>query len=136
MLTDPVSVSGRGLATLITRGLLVKLLLVSWPAFGLAGLGAIFHAADVGAYVTQATTTNVPPDGPVGIKQLKRFVTQASGVTFVLDDIWDGRDDKVFGIFSEDGGGVVASRAGDCRAGYRPRRSWGADRGAVEFVAA
>jgi len=24
-----------------------------------------------------------------------------------LDDVWDGRDDKVFGIFSEDGGGVV-----------------------------
>ena len=69
MLTDPVSVSGSGLATSITRGLLVKLLLVSWPAFGLAGAGAIVHAADVGAYVTQATTTNVPPYGPEGIKQ-------------------------------------------------------------------
>jgi hypothetical protein len=83
----------------ITRGLLVKLrtmLLIAWPALGLAGFGAIVQAIGLPAlspthyclldgsagYVTQEAVASVPPDELADLK-LEPVAGQAGGVTFI-----------------------------------------------------
>jgi len=102
MPTDPVAVWRDGLVMAIARGLLRKLwvlMLIAWPALGLAGFGAIVQEIGLpvlsptkwcpldstNGYVTQEAVAGIPPQELAALS-LKPISTPSGGVVFVMED--------------------------------------------------